>query len=280
MPHRRAGNRRWPPETGAREPTGKPERRPGSAGHSPAAKGIRCRRCACTSGIHRRAGTARSARAVRERGGIRGWSGRPTPHRRSGIPVRAGREGPTPYRHGRGTCASRRGRRGIDETPIGTPHGTPGWRGAGRCFPGARSSGRRAKDGHGGHCRVGSHVAARVFCHGDPCAVDLTLATTAAELLGELDDLRETAGSDRVSFAFQAAAGVDRQPAPNAGVALANHVHGPAGVGQPEFFEHDQLGRRGGVVAFQHVHLGWVDAGPVERPLRHTGNELPADAGF
>ncbi len=64
----------------------------------------------------------------------------------------------------------------------------------------------------------------------------------ASELLRELDDLREAACADRVALAFQAAARVDGKPAPNAGVTLTNHVHGAAWLGQPEFFEHDQLG--------------------------------------
>ena len=89
------------------------------------------------------------------------------------------------------------------------------------------------QDGHGGHCRVGSHVASRVFCHGDPCAVDLTLATTAAQLLGELDDLRETAGCDRVSFAFQATAGVTGSRPPMLVSPLRIMSTAPPGLARP-----------------------------------------------
>ena len=91
--------------------------------------------------------------------------------------------------------------------------------------------------------------------------VDLPRAAAAAQLIGQLGQLRAAGGADRVAAAEQPAAGVDRQAATERRGAGAQHLDALAGLGDAELLAGDQLAGGRGV-----VDLGDVDVAGARRP--------------
>ena len=78
---------------------------------------------------------------------------------------------------------------------------------------------------------------------------------TAAELLGDFDNLGEPGGTKRVAFRQQPTAGIDRQSTAKGGRPRAQELGRVSGRAQPEIFDRDQLGGASGIVALGEIDV-------------------------
>ena len=80
------------------------------------------------------------------------------------------------------------------------------------------------QDGDAGRRDVVADRAAGVVREADASAGDLALPGSTPQLVGQLDDLRQSAGADRVALPKQAPRGVDRKAAAEPGRAVGDQL--------------------------------------------------------
>ena len=106
-------------------------------------------------------------------------------------------------------------------------------------------------------------------------ALDLALAGSTLQLLGQLDDLRDACRAHRVALAEQAAGSVDRQAATEPGDAVGDQLAAVTLRAQAERLVGEDLARRRSVVQFDDREV----LGPEARFLVGRGCRQVRGAG-